>query len=335
MNKSYLLQNYLEAVATHEQALYTLGQMEKTLKLKEGSRLNMSAYTSPPNIEPTRPTNHAETALQRFRSDKSNEILQYGIYLGVLGFFWILALIVFIMMLCLEFPGSDVAFTFIVTLVFTILEIRLIVKMVKAIGNVKKRHEITDANMEIWQDNYKRACENYDKLMTDYIKREKEQKEALEKQLETRNQILSTELSRVNALLTNTRTTLDQLYALDIIFPKYRDMAASTTILEYIASGRCSTLEGYDGAYNLYESELRQNIIIGQLDKVIRKLDQIQRAQFMLYTAIQESNQLLKTMASDIADLKQSSAATAYYSKVTAQNTEAIKNIAFYTAISR
>lgn len=59
--------------------------------------------------------------------------------------------------------------------------------------------------------------------------------------------------------------SLDSLYEMGIIYPKYRNLVAVSTIYEYLSSGRCDRLDGPDGAYNLYEMELRQNIVIGQL----------------------------------------------------------------------
>lgn len=84
-----------------------------------------------------------------------------------------------------------------------------------------------------------------------------------------------------------------QLYSYNIIYPKYQNFAAISQICEYFESGRCSELEGPSGAYNLYESELRQNIIIDKLDTIISQLDRIERNQYKIYDAICESNRIL------------------------------------------
>ena len=65
---------------------------------------------------------------------------------------------------------------------------------------------------------------------------------------------------------------LDKLYELNVIFPKYRDLVAVSQMYEYVASGRCNTLSGYEGAYNLYEQELRMNIVISQLEDIYDQL---------------------------------------------------------------
>lgn len=86
------------------------------------------------------------------------------------------------------------------------------------------------------------------------------------------------------------RETLRKIYDRGIIFPKYRNLIMMCSIYEYFCSGRCTTLEGHEGAYNILEMEIRLDRIITQLDKVITQLGAIQQSQYMLYSAIQESN---------------------------------------------
>lgn len=107
-----------------------------------------------------------------------------------------------------------------------------------------------------------------------------------------------------------------------------------STIYEYYASGRCSQLEGPDGAYNLYESELRQNLVINQLEGIANKLDQIQQNQYTLYTEIHNIGEIMKGISKDVnaimvntRSIAQCSYITALNTKVIADNTEAIKYI--------
>lgn len=95
---------------------------------------------------------------------------------------------------------------------------------------------------------------------------------------------------------------LGKLYAENIIYPKYRNMVAVTTIYEYLESGRCNRLEGPDGAYNLYEMELRQNIIIGQLSVIASNLEHIKENQFMLYNEIVAANDNTNFLLTNIND---------------------------------
>lgn len=137
----------------------------------------------------------------------------------------------------------------------------------------------------------------------------------------------------------------NKLYSYNIVFGKYRNAVALSTFYEYLMAGRCTSLEGTDGAYNLYESEIRANTIIGQLSQVISKLDEIKDAQYMICSQLRSVNQSLthlnQTMDSaltsvqnieqGIANISQNaeviahnSALTAYYSKVNAELTNAM-----------
>ena len=146
----------------------------------------------------------------------------------------------------------------------------------------------------------------------------------------------------LGAPLAQTRELLEKFYALNVIFPKYRNMVAICTIYEYFAAGRCTTLVGADGAYNLYESELRQNLIIGKLDKIISQLEEIKQNQYILYTELKKTNSITSSIYQDtenilnsvekigdtVQNIAHSSYITSYCAQVTAQNTQALKYIA-------
>ncbi len=86
--------------------------------------------------------------------------------------------------------------------------------------------------------------------------------------------------------------TLSALYNKNIIYEKYRgDLVAICMFLEYLKSGRCDQLKGHEGAYNIYENEIRLGIIISKLDEVIEKLDEISNNQYMLYSTMQKIEQ--------------------------------------------
>lgn len=104
---------------------------------------------------------------------------------------------------------------------------------------------------------------------------------------------LKQELDTLNKRSKQSQETLWELYSKNIIFPKYRSFVMVATIYEYFCSGRCSSLEGHEGAYNILEMELRLNRIISQLDQVISQLEAIKNNQYIIYSAIQESNQKL------------------------------------------
>ena len=81
------------------------------------------------------------------------------------------------------------------------------------------------------------------------------------------------------------------MYSYNIVFPKYRNYVMVSSIYEYLCAGRCTTLEGHEGAYNILELEIRLDRIITQLDRILQNLAAIQANQYTLYTCLQESNQ--------------------------------------------
>lgn len=135
------------------------------------------------------------------------------------------------------------------------------------------------------------------------------------------------------------------LYSCNIIFDKYRNFVAISTFYEYLAAGRCEKLGGADGAYNLYESELRAEMIISELTKVVASLEEIKKNQFMLYKEIKNISSSLQSLESSMdtavtmltsidASAKHcaensdiiayNTAATAYYSKLNAELTNSL-----------
>lgn len=112
----------------------------------------------------------------------------------------------------------------------------------------------------------------------------------------SKKEIVDSRISAVNKDLDDVEKTLKKYYDKDILYSKYRNLVAITTFIDYLESGRCKSLYGYTGCYNVYEQELRQNLIIGKLDQALDKLDQIRNTQYATYMAIQVSNTLQAAM---------------------------------------
>ena len=136
-------------------------------------------------------------------------------------------------------------------------------------------------------------------------------------------------VQQLEAPLAQTKELLEKFYQTDWLFPKYRNLVAVCTIYEYFASGRCDELIGSTGAYNLYEAEVRQNLIINQLEIIADKLDQIKANQYMLYTQLEANNRIIGEVSQDIKAIMNSTQEIAYAShitaicaKITAENSE-------------
>lgn len=144
-------------------------------------------------------------------------------------------------------------------------------------------------------------------------------------------------LEKRKQLYLETEDLLDKYYQKDVIFPKYRELIPISSFYEYLISGRCDCLEGHEGAYNIYENELRQNIIIDKLDDIIHCLEQIKRNQYMLYSAITEGNRKIQKLGDDVYrtmnslhNIENSTALTAYNSEIIAENSKLLTWIELY-----
>ena len=154
-------------------------------------------------------------------------------------------------------------------------------------------------------------------------------------------QIITSRMQELNTQITETTNALKQLYAVGIVYKKYQALVPIVMFCEYIESGRCDALEGHEGAYNIYENELRQNIIISKLDVVINKLDQIRENQYMLAAAIEEGNRHVaqlcsaaKESAQRLERIETNSVITAENARITAKNTYAIAQLETYRILS-
>lgn len=157
--------------------------------------------------------------------------------------------------------------------------------------------------------------------------------------------IAEKEIVEAETLLQKMFECRNGLYSYEIVFGKYRNVVALSTFYEYLMAGRCTTLEGATGAYNLYEEQVRADMIIGQLSQVIEKLDDIKDTQYMIYSELQTVNKQLEhlnktmdtalvsiqKMEEDVANISantdiitHNSAVTAYYSKLNAELTNSL-----------
>lgn len=167
-----------------------------------------------------------------------------------------------------------------------------------------------------------------------------------------KQQMINNEIEQAEGLLKRIYQTRNQLYSANIVFGKYRDLVALATFYEYLMAGRCAELEGRDGAYNLYESEIRANLIISKLTDIEKSLKKIEQSQYMICSQLSEMNRTLdrindtmgaaytaimdirtnsKDMKEYMAHIAQNTkvmahntAVTAYYSKINAELTNAL-----------
>lgn len=143
--------------------------------------------------------------------------------------------------------------------------------------------------------------------------------------------MLPSVVSKSEQELQQTRDLLKKYYDLGFIYPKYRGMVPVCQIYEYLESGRCFSLLGPGGAYNLYESEVRSNLIISKLDDVISRLDDLSAGQQMLANVIRESNRKIDRLSQSLDRIEENTAMSVYYSGITAANTDYLAWLATFS----
>ena len=155
--------------------------------------------------------------------------------------------------------------------------------------------------------------------------------EMIIKRAKCREQNIRKNLMLARSMYERNNDILHTFYKENIIFEKYRNMIAVASFYEYFCSGRCSTLEGHEGAYNIYEQEMRLGIIINKLDEVIRRLDSIENNQYMLCSMIREGNKNtqritdnIMSIANNMENIKEDASLIKYNSEITARGVDYI-----------
>lgn len=123
---------------------------------------------------------------------------------------------------------------------------------------------------------------------------------------------------------------LKELYDLNIVHPDYRYLEACGMFLQYLETGRTHYLQqrgGDAGAYNLYENDLKFNVIKKQLDQVLQN-------QQILYGVLTEINSSIENLCNSVGRIEQYAWQTAQNTRVsawcnaaTAANTSALKHM--------
>ena len=218
--------------------------------------------------------------------------------------------------LLLAFDGMEDYFF--ITLLFAGVCYFFVHFLIKGINDNKITKENNEKLYVEQKEKYPILLEQYYKDLAEVYKSYQKALNGYNINVSKHNKRYNETMSMHNTALSTLENALEQLYAENVIFPKYRNLVAITAINEYLLSGRCDKLEGPDGAYNLYEMELRQNIIIAQLSSIIDNLEQIRSNQYSLYEELQKSNFTINEILSETRRMNETSKLTAYFAGVTA-----------------
>lgn len=119
------------------------------------------------------------------------------------------------------------------------------------------------------------ANEKYQNDMLKYNQTLADDQARVQKEL-AQKQYLQTQSDTLATMWRTSKQKLEKMYSYDILEEKYRNIVAVASIYEYLKHERTRSLQrvGSDeGAYNIFESEVRLNKIITNTDIIIQKLD--------------------------------------------------------------
>lgn len=135
---------------------------------------------------------------------------------------------------------------------------------------------IKKKNTELWNQKKKKYNEWVEKEKANYL----EYSQKYDSEINAKRYIYNQELNVAESKLSEVTIILKRLYSMRIndylcIHPNYQGLVPVTIIYGYFDTGRCSSLRGFEGAYNLYEDERIKGMIINKLDDIIEQLEHL------------------------------------------------------------
>lgn len=164
----------------------------------------------------------------------------------------------------------------IILFVFSIYNIYKFVKNKRSILQMKKFDLNSAANALV--NSRKNQAEAY---------RAESQKEELQLK-EKQNEIFNE--------LQEAKSTLKDMYDVDVLPEKYRSLGIAATLLGYLQTGRCNTVQGHGGIYDTYEKDLQNGTIISRLEEIRDSSLRIEGNQQLLISEMRQANTMLTSI---------------------------------------
>lgn len=315
------LKEYLQIVFEMEKEIFFQNQLINQLT-NEISKLGIPSNF----IEPIKPRINIEPNPNKIKKLNIKDFP--SLFFGLIKISISLIVLIFSILLITNsnsFSDSIDAFFFIVIGISLILfvSIRLFASSINNFKDFKeKKDEIKHINNENEkkyikeQKEYEKRLLIYNAEKDQYLKDISLDNQRLEKEI-IKKKILLCELEQITFQKNSSLETLKKIYDKNLIYPKYRNLIMVSSLYEYILSGRCDTLEGKDGGYNILELEIRLDKIITRLDTIVANLYEIKNNQFTLFSAIQSSNQKLDDILLSTKELSNSMLKILNESKIT------------------
>lgn len=160
-----------------------------------------------------------------------------------------------------------------------------------------------------------------------------------------KQRMIAEEIQKAETLIKQLNQIEYEMYTANVIYEKYQDFDILSTFYDYLMSGRCKSLEGSNGAYNLYESEYRSDMMITKLSSIERSLRRIEYSQYVISDQLANINHSLERMNETmdaaynaISDIRANTDNITDYMKHVSENSDVIVYntavTAYYTKIN-
>ena len=307
------LKEYLKSVFDLEGALYQHQQLVDGYTTRRNNNVPLEPVKHLPS-PPTKPTPRLTSSPQS--NTTSPKMLGLAFLFAITGFFGAFLTIypIWFMSTAYSWQVDEEACT--TMIIFGIILLPIAIYCFHLMRQEKKKQqEQIDAENQADYQKYKQAMETHRVAVANAEKEHSNKMQLYSQRKAEYNRETNEQLQKFNEVKTTLQASLTKLYAQNIVYAKYRNLVAISTIYEYFDSGRCTELEGPNGAYNMYEGELRSNIIICSLSQIISDLGQIKNGQYALYEQIRRSNENVTHLLNNIYNAQM---LTAYYAEAAA-----------------
>lgn len=142
---------------------------------------------------------------------------------------------------------------------------------------------------------------------------------------------LNNEIARMTSMLNQSKNNLREMYSYNVLNGDYQNIYAVSSIYGYFEKGRTRSLTfneatGDQGAYNIYENEIRMNLIIRNTEEIMTKLDTVINNQYELANGLRSAQGKINSLCSDIGnfiyDTNRKLNEIEYCQSITAYNSE-------------
>lgn len=186
----------------------------------------------------------------------------------------------------LLFGSGTIAFVFMIILIWAVI---LDIKNEKRRIKEKQQSEIN--NQKSREAAYQKNLVQYNQKLNQYNQKVGNDKQRVQREL-AQKQYLEEQCGMLTIILKTSKAKLEQIYDYDILEKKYRNIVAVASLYEYLKHERTRSLQrtGNDeGAYNIYEMEIRLNKIVTNTDTIIQKLDVVIKNQYEIADTLREA----------------------------------------------